>query len=222
MATDPIAFIESRMPELFARARESLEAAAHAGDASAQSGLAAVSAEPIHTRLVLVGKAEDKEPSTPGSSEVVIVTDRQALRFRRGGDVIAGFGYALEVARGAAMIAIEMVERGELEPEQVARAFLMMGSQRARQILAPAPFAFDATVTNVPSLGTTTVRIGLGRVDLPARSDFSLHVEFDELEDARERGMAPHQLFLAGKMRVDGDASQAMRLGMLLAQLVKP
>jgi hypothetical protein len=222
MAVDPIAFIESHLPELFARARQGLEAAAHAGDQTAQAGLAAVTAEPIRTRLIVAGKANDAAASEPAAREVMIVTDREALRVEQAHDVIAGFGYALQVARGAVMIAIGMVERGELEPEQVARAFLMMGSQRARQMLAAAPFAFDATVLNVPALGTTTVRVGLGRVDLPARSDFSLNVEYDELEDARERGMAPHQLFLAGKMRVDGDASQAMRLGMLLAQLVKP
>jgi hypothetical protein len=44
-------------------------------------------------------------------------------------------------------------------------------------------------------------------------------VAYDELEDARELGIGPHQLFLSGKIRIDGDAAKAMMLGMTLAQL---
>ena len=50
-------------------------------------------------------------------------------------------------------------------------------------------------------------------------SEFSLTVDADELEDAREQGLGAHQLFLAGKIRIDGDAAKAMQLAMVLAQL---
>ena len=112
-----------------------------------------------------------------------------------------------------------MLERGEIEASRLSRALLVMGSERARTLLSSGGCAFDVSALNVPVLGTTTFRLAFGKTRLPEQPDFHVSVEYDELEDAREQGTPPHQIFLAGKMRVDGDAAQAMRLAMLLAQL---
>lgn len=213
MPTDPIAFCESQLPALYMQARAALEAASQKGDAQARARLASIAAQPIHTRLRFAAEPQGVV------GEVVLRTDRAGLVVKTGADAPNGFGYAVEVSKGAAMVGIGMLERGEVNPEAVARALLMLGSERACTLFAASRFAFDITVEHVPVLGTSKTRLAFGATELPPKPDFSVWVEYDELEDARERAIPPHQLFLAGKMRVEGDASAAMRLAMTLAQL---
>lgn len=210
MAVDPVQFSEARLPALFEAARQGLEAAAQSGDTVAAARLNALTADKVHSLLRFAGGANE---------ELWLLTDRSGLTVQRTAPPPSGFGYALQVPRAAAAYAIELLEKNELEPERIARALLVMGSQKARSLFSAARAAFDVTVLHVPVLGTCSVRLAFGRTDIPARPDFSVEVEFDELEDARERGTAPHQIFLAGKMKVDGDAAAAMRLAMTLAQL---
>ena len=210
MTADPVQLCESRLPALFEAARQALEAGAASGDTVAKARLSALTTEKVQTRLRFGGSPAE---------ELWLLTDRSGLIVQRTAQAPAGFGYAVEVPRSAAVLAFELLERRELEPQPIARALLVMGSQKARSLFSAARFAFDVTVMRVPVLGTTTVRLALGRTDLPSRPDFSVQVEYDELEDARERGTPPHQVFLAGKMKVDGDAATAMRLAMTLAQL---
>jgi hypothetical protein len=207
---DPVQFCEARLPALFDAARRGLEAAANGGDTVANARLSALTDEKVQTRVRFMGDADD---------ELWLLTDRAGLAVQRTAPAPSSFGYAVEIARGAAVFAIDMLERNELDPERIARALLVMGSAQARALFGAARVAFEVTVTHVPVLGTSKVRLAFGRSDFPARPDFSVQVEYDELEDARERGTPPHQIFLAGKMRVDGDAAQAMRLAMTLAQL---
>ena len=199
MTVDPVQFCEARLPSLFEVARLELEAAAQRGDSVASARLSALTADKVRTRVRFAGGDND---------ELWLLTDRSGLAVQRTAPVQVGFGYAVEIARGAAVFAIDMLERQELEPERIARGLLVMGSERARALFSAARVAFDVTILNVPVAGEITLRLGLGRTDLPARPDFSVEVEYDELEDARERGTPPHQIFLQGKMRVDGDASR--------------
>ncbi len=210
MTVDPAQFCEAHLPALCEEARRALEAAAQQGDAMAAARLAALTEDKVQTLVRFAGEKVD---------ELWLLTDRSGLVVQHTPPAPNGFGYALQLPRGAAVYAIEMLERQELEPDRIARAMLVMGSQKARTLFSAARFAFDVTVLNVPVLGTSAVRLAFGRTDIPARPDFSVQVEFDELEDAREKGTPPHQLFLAGKMKVDGDAAAAMRLAMTLAQL---
>jgi hypothetical protein len=154
------------------------------------------------------------------SAEVVLCSERTGLSVKRPSELNAGFGYAVEVSRTAAMIGIGMIERGEVDTGEVARALLVLGSERACSLFTASRSAFDVTVEHVPVLGTTKTRLAFGTTEMPPKPEFSVVVEYDELEDAREQGVPPHQLFLAGKMRVDGDASAAMRLAMTLSQLL--
>jgi hypothetical protein len=210
MTVDPVQFCEARLPALFDEARQGLEAAVQRGDTVANARLSALTSEKVQTRVRFAGGAND---------ELWLLTDRAGLCVQRTAPAANGFGYAVEIARGAAVLAIDMLEQQQLDPERIARAMLVMGSTKAQALFSAARVAFDVTISNVPVIGTTKLRLAFGRTDIPQRPDFSVHVEYDELEDARERGTAPHQIFLAGKMRVDGDAAQAMRLAMTLAQL---
>lgn len=210
MTVDPAQFCEAHLPALFEEARRALESAAQGGDGVAAARLSALTTDKVQTLVRLSG--------TP-NEELWLLTDRSGMQVQRTPPPSSGFGYAVQVSRASAALAIEMLQRQELEPDRIARALLVMGSQQARTLFSAARFAFDVTVLRVPVLGTSTVRLAFGRTDIPARPDFSVQVEYDELEDARERGTPPHQIFLAGKMKVDGDAATAMRLAMTLAQL---
>lgn len=211
MAVDPVQFCEARLPALFEAARQGLERAAQGGDEVAAARLSALTADKVHTLVRFAGDGSNED--------LWLLTDRSGVTVQRTAPPPSGFGYALEVPRTVAAFSIEMLERAEVEPERIARALLVMGSQKARSLFSAARAAFDVSVLHVPVLGTSTVRLAFGRTDIPAHPDFSVEVEHDELEDALERGTPPHQIFLAGKMKVDGDAAAAMRLAMTLAQL---
>ena len=80
-------------------------------------------------------------------------------------------------------------------------------------------YAFDLQILGAPQVGDACVRVSLGRGDHPPAPEFSLALDYAALEEARELGIGPHQLFLSGKIRIDGDAAKAMMLAMTLAQL---
>jgi hypothetical protein len=209
MAVDPIAECCERVPALFEKARVELERAAEAGDPVARTRLEALCVEPIATSFVFEGFPR---------GQLVLHTDRARVEVSSS-EAPRGFGYAVSVPTVVALHVIGLAERGELEPGEIARGLVMLGSQRAKELFAQAPASFDCTITDVPVLGSAHARLAFGSTRLPERSDFNVTLSYDELEDAREQHVPPHQLFLAGKMQIDGDAAKAMRFAMTLAQL---
>jgi putative sterol carrier protein len=131
-----------------------------------------------------------------------------------------GYGYALAVSVAAARHGLWLSERGGADVEEAARALVTLASHEARELFSKVSFCFELEVTQAPVVGVVNAKVSLGRTALPATPEFKLVVAYDELEDAREQGLSPHQLFLAGKIRIDGDVAKAMLLGMTLAQLL--
>ena len=211
MADDTLERLRARLPELFAAALARLEQRAASGDAAAKQRLAAASGTPVPSLLRLVGD---------GGGELWFAAGRAGLALGAAPDAPASaFGHALELPVAAARYALLLAERDPAVVEEVVSALAALASQTAREALASLSFCFAIEVPGVPVVGTLRARAGFGRPVLAAKSEFSLTVDADELEDAREAGLGPHQLFMAGKIKIAGDAAKAMQLAMVLAQL---
>jgi len=102
--------------------------------------------------------------------------------------------------------------------ERAAIGVARMASKRAEDMLAAQRIAMHVVIEEVPDLGDTTVRVGIGMDEPPAEPDFTATVSYDALEEMRENGQNAQQAFMAGKIRVAGNYAPALSLAMQLAQ----
>lgn len=207
MPTDTIDEYRSRLPKLFADMVNGLQAQANAGDADARARMLHALGEPIDVRLVFEGA---------GGGELCLRVEQGAMTVLTQAAPSA-FGYALSASVASAAHGLRMLDRGKVDFGQLTFALFQLGASVAREEFGRVSFAFDLAVSDVPVLGKLLLRVCLGRPTLPSKPEFTLAVSYDELEDAREQGVRPHQFFLAGKVRIDGDVAKAMMFGMTLA-----
>jgi hypothetical protein len=209
MTEAPLALYRRVLPELFAAALQRLERKASNGDESVRRRLDAAQLEPVGSLLRLTGE---------GGGELHLLAGRRELRVEPQAER-AGFGYALSLPAAAAADALALVERDPDEVDLAVLGMAALGSDIARKLFTEVAFSFELAIEGVPDLGLLRLQLSLGRATLAPKPEFKLCVSYDDLDDARAEGLAPHQLFLAGKMRIEGDVAKALLLGMTLAQL---
>jgi hypothetical protein len=209
MQIDVLEQYRSRLPKLFTEVMATLEAQARGGDNAAHARLVQILGEPIHTAIALEGEGGGEFFLRVAPGGMSVVAEQTAT----------GFGHALGVSVAAARHGLRLLDDGEVDALELAAALSVLASPIAREEFGRVSFAFELEVPRVPVLGTVRAKVCLGRPRLAKKPEFKLTVDYDELEDAREQGLGPHQLFLAGKVRIDGDVAKAMLLGMTLAQL---
>jgi hypothetical protein len=212
MADDIVERLRARLPELIKSAIARLEQRAASGDAIAAARLADAGSTLVPSLLKVAGES---------GGELWFLAARSGLTpcEQPPANAASGFGHALELPVAAVRQALVVADRSTADVDEVVSALALIASANARAILGASSFCFDLDVLRVPVIGTMRVRIGFGRPLLAGKPEFALRVESDELEDAREEGIGPHQLFLAGKVKIDGDVARAMQLAMVLAQL---
>ncbi|MFI5307703.1 MAG: SCP2 sterol-binding domain-containing protein [Polyangiales bacterium] len=208
MADPSLAEVFRRAQVLLEAALRRLEQRATGGDEAVARRLALLEPEPVASLLRLTGE---------GGGELRLVASREALRLQAQA-AAPGFGYALELSLHAARYALDEAERDAAVMDLIALGLTALGSRAARELFTQTRFAFELELTGVPDLGTLVLKCGLGRTAIE-RPEFKLSLGHDDLLDARDEGLAPHQLFMAGKMRIDGDVAKSMVLAMTLAQL---
>jgi hypothetical protein len=208
MIDSPLERFRQALPGRFTAALRDLERAAARGDADARRRLGAIGAAPVQSLLRLRGD---------GGGELWLRADRQRLEVMDRAPA-AGFGYALSLPVEAAAEALDFIERAGDGPSP-SLALASLASHEARALFDRTPFAFGLEVTQVPALGTVRIEVALGRSALAPRAEFELRVRHDDIEDALELGLTPQQLFLTGKVQIEGDVAKAMLLAMSLAQL---
>jgi hypothetical protein len=213
MTDDVIELLKAQLPQLFARAVAELERRAAAGDVRAAERLTDLDA-PAAALVRVHGAAA-------GQGELRLHSERRVLVVASGPSAseAAPFGHALALPAAAARYGLGLLAQAGGELEQLVSAWAVLVSPAARDALAGLSYGFEVVIARVPVIGDLRAAVSLGRPRLPAQSEFTLSIDYDELEDAREQQLAPQQLFLAGKVRIDGDAAMAMMLGMTLAQL---
>jgi len=205
--SDAEQFIRHTLPDLFHRGLAELDEKAKGGHAGSKaiaedirgaSGASLVHIEGAGSYYVSVdaGKmtvTEEALPDVPVRMAVAGPVEGLELFLRESGDeAVADERAAIGVAR--------------------------MASKRAEDMLAEQRIAMHVVIEEVPDLGDTTVRVGVGMDEPPAEPDFTATVSYDALEEMRENGQNAQQAFMAGKIKLAGNYAPALSLAMQLAQ----
>jgi len=206
MTTRPIEFLKEGFPKLFNRGVEVLRARAEAGDERAKRILEDVTGVTGAIRFEV-----DREPP------VVLST---AAGTMSAGDAPAN-DVPLKVMARVPADALELVlgqalEAGALEDEEVAVGAAQTASKRFEDALEDRPMTFAATVQGVPGLGDVQLEVAFNVPELPDQPGFTTVVAFEDLEAARRGQMTVQELFLGGKLKMEGDYSLALQISMQL------
>ncbi|MFT5355102.1 MAG: hypothetical protein ACI9KE_002318 [Polyangiales bacterium] len=208
MSHDPISFLSETFPALFAKGVAQLEAKAAAGDAVAKSSLEDVKGAVGGVILQVEGEGAVYLRADNGQ---MVVLDSAPSDVKL---AVAAPGAALRMLLG------EAADAGELEESKAASRAVGTASKRLQDALGEDSLEFHLVATDVPDLGDITVKVGLNAAEPPAEPKFTATIAFPDLEAARNGEINVQQLFLGGKLKMTGDYSRALQLGMsLMAQM---
>jgi SCP-2 sterol transfer family protein len=209
MNTDPLAFFRQDFPALFNRGVADLKKRGDGGDAKAKARYEDTSAARGVVRIVLEGK---------GGGELFLTV--------RGGEMNAvdaapsdlPVRMALSAPADAARAGLEELANAKLlEREKAPTRIARSASAEIEKALEGHRIEFHVTLTDLPAEpDEVTLRIGIGVDTPPTSPKFTATVSWDDIEDLRAGDLTPQQLF--GRLKIKGDASQAMALGMSLMQ----
>lgn len=206
MTVMPIEFLRESFPKLFARGVEILEKRAAAGDERAQRIVDDVKGVTGAARLQI-----DDQPPVVLSAEKGSLSAGDAPTDDVPVRIVAALpGAALEVLLG------EATRAGALEQEEVAVGAAQTASKRFEEALAGRPMTCAVTVSDVPDLGDIVVRVGFNVPELPAAPGFTTQLCFSDLESVQRGDLTMQELFLGGKLKMEGDYSLALQIAMQL------
>ncbi|MEM7434934.1 MAG: SCP2 sterol-binding domain-containing protein [Myxococcota bacterium] len=206
MTKRPIEFLQEDFPKLFNHGVKVLEARAAAGDEQAQRVLADVTGVTGAVRIEL----DDASP---------IVLSAAAGTLTAGDSPEAGvpLKVAAQVPEDAVQLLLgEALSTGALEDEEVAVGAAQTASKRFEEALAGRPMTLTATVKGVPGLGDVELRVAFNVPEVPPSPGFTTEVEFADLEATRRGELTVQELFLGGKLKMEGDYSMALQISMQL------
>ena len=197
MSTEPISFLSKTLPEIYNRGVTLLRAKAEGGDEKAVAHLADVS-------------------SVEGAGLVVITDVGEVWLFVTGG--VMSFhearpdGVPVRIAVEFPADATELVlgeaaREGAFEDDRAAIGATHLSSKKLETALAGRAMTTHLTVKDAPEVGDVTIKPG-----------FTGEIKYDDLEALRDGKLLPQQLFMGGKLRLKGDYSLALQIGMQLAQ----
>jgi hypothetical protein len=206
MTVLPIEFLRESFPKLFARGVEVLESRASGGDERAQRILDDVKGVSGAASLQI-----DDQPPIVLSSRAGVLS---------AGDAPAD-GVPLKIVAAlpgdaAALLLGEIAKTGALEDDEVAIGASQTASKRFEDALDGRPLTCFVTLGGVPDLGDVEVRIGFNVPDVPKEPGFTAALQFSDLEMVQRGELTVQELFLGGKLKMEGDYSLALQLSMQL------
>ena len=206
MSSSPIEFLQEGFPKLFARGVSVLQTRAAGGDERAQRILADVTAVTGAASLQI-----DDEPA------VVISAKEGAIS---SGDA-PNEGVPIKIAaalpgNGAGLLLGEISKTGALEDDEVAIGAAQTASKRFEDALAGQPMTCHVTLREVPELGDVKVRLGFNVAEPPTEPGFTTELQFSDLEAVQRGELTVQDLFLGGKLKMEGDYSLALQIAMQL------
>lgn len=210
MSQDVVTFLRETFPRLFEKGVSDLEAKAASGDAKAQAALDDVKGATGAVVLDVEGGETVYLRADGGKMEVLDAAPAP-------GDVklaVAAPAKAMQMLLGEAQAA------GELEDEKAAKRAVMTASKRLQDALGDTSLEFHVIATGVPELDEVTIKIGLNAPEPPAEPKFTATIAYSDLEAMQNGETNIQALFMGGKLRMAGDYSQALQMGMqLMAQM---
>lgn len=203
MHKEPLAFLENDLPAQFQKGLEKLKASSAPG---AKEELDDVLGAVGTVRVIVEGDGE-RWISVSGG-EMTVSEGKPELPVR------GVFSFTGKAARGALDL---LEESGRLDDPKAAMGLSRVASKRAEKILTNQKIEFHVIVVDLPDdAEDVVVRCGIGVAEPPVKPQFTATISFDDLEDMREGDLTPQQVI--GRLKLTGDASRAMALGMTLFQ----
>lgn len=212
MSNDPVVFLRETFPSLFAKGVAQLEEKAASGNAGAQAALDDVKGATGAVVLEVEGEGEVYLRAENGTMTVLdTAPDPSDVKL-----AVAAPGPAMRMLLG------EAEDSGELEEGKAARRAVGTASKKLQDALADQSLEFHIVVQEVPDMGDVVARIGLNAPEPPTDPKFTATIKFDDLEAARNGDVNVQQLFMGGKLKMSGDYSKALQIGMQLMQQMQP
>lgn len=213
MNTDPVAFFKDDFTSLFNQGVAQLKERADGGDAKAKTAYDDTHAARGAVHVVLEGD---------GGGELWLAVDGGEMKALDAAPADVPVRMAVGAPAAAARTALEEVDSLDLiDPERSPRRIARTASAETEKVLEGHVLEFHLTLTDLPAdPDEVTLRIGIGVTDPPAAPKFTATVSWDDIEDVRAGELTPQQLF--GRLKLTGDATQAMALGMTLMQRRAP
>lgn len=204
MNTEPIAFLEEDLPPHFKKGVDALRAAT---GPTAKADLDDVLQAKGTIRFVVAGLGERW-----------LVIENGELRVAAARPDGFPVRAALAFTESAAKAALDMMsESGRFDDPKAPSRFARVASARAEKILGAHKIEFHVIVTDLPDdQPDVIVKVGIGTDTPPEKPQFTARISNDDIEDVREGDLTPQQIL--GRLRLTGDASKAMALGMMLMQ----
>lgn len=206
MTVQPIEFLQDTFPKLFARGVEVLESRASAGDERAQRILDDVTGVTGAASLQI----DDQSPVVLSASAGVLSS---------GDHPADGVPIKITAAlpgEAAALLLREIAKTGALDDDEVAVGAAQTASKRFEDALAGQPMTCFVTLRGVPDLGDVEVQIGFNVPGVPKEPGFTAELQFSDLEMVQRGELTIQELFLGGKLKMEGDYSLALQLSMQL------
>ncbi len=209
MNTDPIAFIKNDVPALFNRGVAQYKERADGGDAKAKARYEDIAAARGAIRVLFEGD---------GGGEVWLAVSGGELTARDARPADLPVRFVVAAPADAAKVGLEELASAELlDREEAPRRIARSASAEIEKTLSGHTIECHLTFVDLPAdPDEVTLRVGLGVEQPPANPKFTATVSWDDIEDLRAGELTPQQLF--GRLKLKGDASQAMALGMTLMQ----
>ncbi len=110
----------------------------------------------------------------------------------------------------------EVAKTGAFDDDEVAIGAAQTASKRFEDALAGKPMTCHVTLRGVPDLGDVRVRIGFNVPEVPADPGFTAELQFSDLETVQSGALTVQELFLGGKLKMEGDYSLALQIAMQL------
>jgi hypothetical protein len=202
----PIEFLRDSFPNLFARGVEVLQSRAAGGNERAQRILDDVKGVTGAASLQI-----DDEPP-------VVLSAREGVL--SAGDAPAD-GVPIKITAAVPGDAVqlllgEVAKTGALDDDELAIGAAQTASKRFEDALAGQPMTCHLTLRGVPDLGDVVVRIGFNVPEVPAEPGFTTELQFSDLEMVQRGELTVQELFLGGKLKMEGDYSLALQISMQL------
>jgi hypothetical protein len=206
MTVQPIEFLRDRFPQLFARGVAVLEARAADGDDRAQ-------------RILDDVKGVTGAASLRIDGEPPVVLSAAAGSLSSGDTPADGVPIKIAAALPGDAVTLllgEAVKAGALEDDEVAVGAAQTASKRFEEALAGQPMTCHVTLLGVPELGDVRVQLGFNVTEPPVEPGFTTELQYADLESVQRGELTVQELFLGGKLKMEGDYSLALQIAMQL------
>jgi hypothetical protein len=210
VTTKPIELLSKTIPEIVNAAVSEMKRNADRGDADAKQNYADLSGSPGAARVVLEGK---------GGADLYLVSESAQLRADSQPPSVP---VLLAIALPAEALELALEEAEDKLTSVLARVqqrLARLSPKKTRALLdklAVEKLSFHLIVKDTPDFDEVRVKIATGSAEPPATPKFTVTIDYDTLQQLRERKIKPQAVL--SKLKLAGDSSRAMQLGMELMQ----